>query len=1064
MDARVLLALFAFGFYSCYAAIEPFHLSQVKLFDSTIHAKAASLNKKYLFLLDPDRLLHSFRLNARLPTTAAPYVGSWEEPTCEIRGHFVGHYLSALAFAHANLGNATIKARLDYMVVELKKVQDALGNGYLSAFPSEHFDRLESLKAVWAPYYVIHKIMLGLLDAYTLTGNQLALNMTSDMANYFLARSEKVIAASGVQYWNAILNNEFGGMNEVLYNLYTITKSPGHLRLAQLFDKPSFLNPLLKNQDPLPTLHANTHLAQVVGFAARYDATQDPSAMKAVENFFAIVTDHHSYATGGNNVNERWYNPDTVADAIVDPRDSLGTQETCTQYNMLKIARSMFRWSGQATIADYYERAMLNGIIGVTRLSPADVNSQVKARPTHAGHHHHLHLHRRNAHEEVHDEEESLQHQHQIFQRMHNHELGDMDADIMGQAVTSGNLKSYATTEDLAVQDSTQTRRGHNLEKKATGSAGVQVAVEGEQKSNASLAAGHSSLLLSHGLATVPVVERYRPHFYMDFPGFGAPPPGSVNGVGEPGVFLYLLPLGTGQSKADNYHGWGTQEHSFWCCYGTAIESFAKLTDSIFFKDMNTSDAVPRLYLVQLTSSRLTWKELNMVIDMKASYYADGRTANVTLLIKKVTGPTKEVPFNMMFRVPNWTKAAAVKLQVNGQDWRNCPGKATAGSFCQIKRGWKQGDKVFAVLPMKMALRQVQDNRPAMQSLHAIMMGPFVMAGLTHDNRLLMVDQEHLEEATTEPDPDGLASIQAGWDPTVFIRHDHYHVYLSRSQDSGDAIDGTFRIIQGCHGSHDHLVTEADITADVTPSMMAADSAEGTKEAVASKLEDATDHDKLANNFEAVKTKMRLGMHDDVSISMESMNMPGFFLGVDMAGTMVLEQDDGSPDFCDSHTFFLRPGLDGAPETMSLEASFNPGYFITGYKTEPAECEDFDGQACQEMARRGMCVRDPGSALVNCRVSCGTCSLTTTALQLQPRQVDNPSWAAASSFRMTDPLAPRYPPGSKVISGTNRKYVVSPLGNLVDERYTVYFEVAKAGEAVVMGSSGLESEDDIGTY
>lgn len=37
------------------------------------------------------------------------------------------------------------------------------------------------------------------------------------------------------------------------------------------------------------------------------------------------------------------------------------TEETCTQYNMLKIARYLFRWTGAPAFADYYERAILNG-------------------------------------------------------------------------------------------------------------------------------------------------------------------------------------------------------------------------------------------------------------------------------------------------------------------------------------------------------------------------------------------------------------------------------------------------------------------------------------------------------------------------------------------------------------------------------------------------------------------------------------------------------------------------------------------------------------------------------
>jgi DUF1680 family protein len=146
-------------------AAYPFSLKQVRLLDGPFK-QAMERDLKYILELDPDRLLHNFRLNAGLPSSAQPY-GGWEKPDVELRGHTVGHYLSACAFMYASTGDERIKSRADSIVSELAKCQQALGTkGYLSAFPEEFFDRVESVRRVWAPYYTIHKIMAGLVDWY----------------------------------------------------------------------------------------------------------------------------------------------------------------------------------------------------------------------------------------------------------------------------------------------------------------------------------------------------------------------------------------------------------------------------------------------------------------------------------------------------------------------------------------------------------------------------------------------------------------------------------------------------------------------------------------------------------------------------------------------------------------------------------------------------------------------------------------------------------------------------------------------------------------------------------
>lgn len=157
-------------------------------------------------------MLWVFRKNAKLDTPGEPFYGTWEDPWCELRGHFVGHYLTALSLAVMSSNrNATLVSRLELYIKELKAVQVALNeDGYLSAFPSEHIDRVESLKGVWAPYYVIHKIMAGLIDAYSIGRLPLALDIVKGMADYFFKRSRAVVLSKGDEYWQATLRTEYG--------------------------------------------------------------------------------------------------------------------------------------------------------------------------------------------------------------------------------------------------------------------------------------------------------------------------------------------------------------------------------------------------------------------------------------------------------------------------------------------------------------------------------------------------------------------------------------------------------------------------------------------------------------------------------------------------------------------------------------------------------------------------------------------------------------------------------------------------------------------------------------
>ncbi len=332
--------------------VEPFALLQVKLLDSPFKA-AADRDRQYLHELEADRLLYMFRKNAGLPAPAEP-MGGWEQT--EVRGHTMGHYLSACALAAA-AGDEQLKQRADAIVAELAKCQQALGeSGYLSAFPESFIDRAESRKPVWAPYYVLHKIMAGLLDMHIHGGNQQALEVVTGMADWCQGRCDRLTD----EQMQAMLNTtEQGGMNDVLANLYAVTGKGDYLALARRFVQQTYNAPLAERRDELKGQHVNSFIPNMIGTARLYEVGRNETDRQIAQFFWDQVTSARCYCTGGTSNREHWHSPpNQLAHELGDH-----TQETCCTYNMLKLTRQLFCWQPDVRYADYYERALYNSIL-----------------------------------------------------------------------------------------------------------------------------------------------------------------------------------------------------------------------------------------------------------------------------------------------------------------------------------------------------------------------------------------------------------------------------------------------------------------------------------------------------------------------------------------------------------------------------------------------------------------------------------------------------------------------------------------------------------------------------
>lgn len=342
---------------SFHGRVEPFALSEVQL-DAGPLLQAREWNLAYMMRLPNDRLLHNFRVNAGMKSNATP-LGGWEAPHSELRGHFVGHYLSASAMLYAATGDAAMKEKADGLVSGIAECQNNLNsNGYVSAFPAEFFDRLDRRVNVWAPFYTLHKIMAGLLDMNVNAGNSQALDVLLKLAGWV----DIWTVNKPEEHMQDILNTEYGGMNEVLYYLAAVTGDDRWAQTGDRFTKKIFFTPLALRQDQLKGLHCNTHMPQVIGAARRYELSSDPRFGNVASFFWETVTASRTYTTGGSGNTESWLtNANHLA---LEMEASSHHQECCCAYNMMKLTRHLYGWTADARYIDYYERNLFNHRLG----------------------------------------------------------------------------------------------------------------------------------------------------------------------------------------------------------------------------------------------------------------------------------------------------------------------------------------------------------------------------------------------------------------------------------------------------------------------------------------------------------------------------------------------------------------------------------------------------------------------------------------------------------------------------------------------------------------------------
>jgi DUF1680 family protein len=353
--------------------MKAFSLDRVRLLPG-LFADRFALNRRYLMSLSSESLLQNHLLEAGLwqarlgetkrnrnhdPQQLAEdgstiHLG-WESPSCQLRGHFLGHWMSAAARICAATGDAEVKAKLNAIVSDLARCQQANGGEWVASIPPAYLDRIARGQQIWAPHYTIHKTLMGLFDAFAYAANEQALVVLDRAAHWFTRWTDRFSR----EEMDEILDVETGGMLEVWADLYGATGKAEHLELVRRYTRDRLFEPLLDGKDVLTNRHANTTIPEIHGAARAFDVTGEDRWLRIVEAYWkAAVTDRGFFCTGGQTSGEIWTPPSRFAARLGDTN-----QEHCVVYNMMRLADWLFRKNGDVAYGDYVERNLYNGIL-----------------------------------------------------------------------------------------------------------------------------------------------------------------------------------------------------------------------------------------------------------------------------------------------------------------------------------------------------------------------------------------------------------------------------------------------------------------------------------------------------------------------------------------------------------------------------------------------------------------------------------------------------------------------------------------------------------------------------
>lgn len=330
------------------------------------------LNRAYMMFLDPAKLLQNFYAEAGLNKEFMvgkegkidDFYWGWESLSGQLRGHFLGHYLSACAYTWAETGDVAIRQRADFIVSELARCQEINGGGWIGSIPEKYMRLMAEGRPMWSPQYTLHKTLMGLYDAYAVMGNKQALSVLDKFADWFHRWTDDLIAAGNAA---AIMGGETSGMLEIWANMFGLARADASLGLdegkyrdlMERYGNPWIFTQLMKGEDALTCDHANASIPWSHGAARCYEVTGDKYWLDVAKAFWrCAVKERESFCTGGQNAGEHWIGKGQLATFCGE-----NNQEHCTVYNMMRTADYLLRLTGDVEYADYIERNLYNGIL-----------------------------------------------------------------------------------------------------------------------------------------------------------------------------------------------------------------------------------------------------------------------------------------------------------------------------------------------------------------------------------------------------------------------------------------------------------------------------------------------------------------------------------------------------------------------------------------------------------------------------------------------------------------------------------------------------------------------------
>lgn len=335
---------------------------KVTLLDSEALTKQ-NRDVAYLLELNVDNLLFPFRYESGLQGSVNfkddRLHGGWDSPLSHIRGTFTGHFLSAVALLCRDGDYSLLRAKAEFVVEEIRKCQLHNGNGWTFPFPEKYLHALRDGKHFWAPFYVCHKVLMGLFDVHRPLGNETAMTIITEATPWFRHFLEPIDDQNLAHMMNI---EESGGIVELWADLYRYTGKEDYLWLMRKMERKELFDAMLQKRDVLTNMHANTTIPEIHGAAAAYEATGDPRYLKIAENYWELaVTRRGMFATGGQTCGEVW-TPMMRQSARLGEQN----QEHCVVYNMIRLADYLLRFTGKAEYADYIERNTINGLFAQT--------------------------------------------------------------------------------------------------------------------------------------------------------------------------------------------------------------------------------------------------------------------------------------------------------------------------------------------------------------------------------------------------------------------------------------------------------------------------------------------------------------------------------------------------------------------------------------------------------------------------------------------------------------------------------------------------------------------------